>query len=198
MDGMELTYVCPSRPELRTARGRRWQKRRNAVIVGLGCSRPVPKGPLGLWAYAGSLTRDLRVGEPVEGSRIVDENGKEIWRRPSYMQPSGLREVTFLDTPRVIDDPVRRLELASSSKAKAINVEAGILVKTGQLHRIICTITDDPDALLRLMAYGLKLDGEIDWRMIGWALRLDPWRTSLTLGRIYFKGERTFKALRLA
>ncbi len=186
-----LTRACASRAEFRSVR------RGKAVLVGMGCfNDPHPEGELLSCGVTGSLVPELKLYGAVEGTRIVDINGNELWSRDPAAKPTGLPEVSVYATDRIVDEPDERQWLHKRTGAHVLDMESGILARTGRLKRIVRVVSDNPSFLLRMAAFMLLPNGRTDKLALGWALKMDPVGTLPELLQLW-KALRSFKNLGL-
>lgn len=175
----ELTRACATKAEAWAA------GTANKVLVGIGCfNDPNPAGDLMSWGVCGSTVLDLRLGDAVEGVRIVDVNGYTLWERDQRAAPTGLREVTVHSPESIVDDPKEREWLRVRTKAQILDLESGILARTGRLRRVVRVVSDDPHSLLYLSAYFALRNGAIDMPMLGWAMKVAPIETAMQIAKL--------------
>ena len=90
MDADGLTFACATTAEERVAK----RLGLDTVRVGLAVANGVPEGRLVSFGVAGSLG-GLAVGEVLDATRVVDENGATLWEGPG-LGVRGARPGTLL------------------------------------------------------------------------------------------------------
>ncbi len=77
MDADGLTFCCATTAEERVAK----RLGLTTARMGLAVANGVPEGRLVSFGVAGSLG-ELRVGDVLDATRVVDENGATLWEGP--------------------------------------------------------------------------------------------------------------------
>jgi hypothetical protein len=156
LDADGLTFVCAMTVEERIAR-----RLGRTAVVGLGVSRGVPDGQLVSFGIAGALSGELPVGTVIDATRVVDESGAVLWEGgPLGAAPA--RTGTILGAGRIVDDPAERARLHVETGADAVDMESGVLARSGRLVGCVRAISDTPTRRLGGVAAGAKASGEVD------------------------------------
>jgi nucleoside phosphorylase len=165
MTGMNATYVCATRTEARAAR----RAGLRSSVVGIGARRPLPEGPLVSFGLAGGLHDGLDCGDVLDATRVVGDGGETLWEG-SPLGIEGARPATILAAERVIDDPVERRRLYERTGADAIDMESGVLARSGRLAGCIRAVSDTPSKTLGPLAAAVDADGRLAWGGLARAL----------------------------
>src|SRR5439155_9969838 len=99
------------------------------------CARAVngvPSGRLVSFGLAGALHNGLRIGEVLDATRVVDARGETLWHG-APLGVHGAREVTVLASDDLVHDAGERRRLHESSGADAVDMESGVLARSGRL-----------------------------------------------------------------
>lgn len=173
MDADRLTYVAATRTEARAARGAGVR----TAVVGIGVRETPPDGPLVSFGLAGALHDGLECGDVLDAVRVVDADGATLWEGGPLGVP-GARRATMLATDRVVDDAAERRRLHERTGADALDMESGVLARTGRLAGCLRAVSDTPARPLGTLATAVDENGSVGWRGIaGLAARpLDSWR----------------------
>ncbi len=153
MDADGLTFACATSAEERLAR----RLGLNAVRVGLSAANGVPEGRLVSFGLAGSLG-DLHVGDVLDATRVVDETGATLWEGPG-LGLRGARDGVVLGGNAFVHDPAGRARLREASGADAVDMESGVLARSGRLAGVIRAISDDGDSALEGINGTVRADG---------------------------------------
>jgi adenosylhomocysteine nucleosidase len=137
VDADGLTFACATSAEERVAR----RLGLNAVRVGLCVANGVPEGRLVSFGLAGSLG-ELRIGDVLDATRVVDENGATIWEGPG-LGVHGARAGVVLGGDALVHDSAERDRLRAASGADAVDMESGVLARSGRLAGVVRAISDD-------------------------------------------------------
>jgi len=136
MDADGLTYCCATRAEERAAR----RLGVAAVRVGVRAANGVPDGKLVSFGLAGALSDALRVGDVLDATRVVDESGSVLWEGPGL----GVgRHATVLGSDALVHDPAERARLRAATGADAVDMESGVLARSGRLAGVLRVVSDD-------------------------------------------------------
>jgi len=157
VDAVGLTFACAMTVEERIAR-----RLGRTALVGLGVANGVPDGDrLVSFGIAGALRGDLPVGTVIDATRVVDETGSVLWEGgPLGVTPA--RTGTILGAGRIVDDPSERARLHRQTGADAVDMESGLLARSGRLAGCVRAISDTPTSRLAGLAEAVKLTGEPD------------------------------------
>jgi len=132
-----LTFACATSAEERVARRRGLA----AVRVGLRVANGVPEGRVVSFGLAGSLG-ELGVGEVLDATRVVDETGTTLWEGPG-LGVRGARAGVVLGGDALVHDAAERARLREASGADAVDMESGVLARSGRLTGVVRAISDD-------------------------------------------------------
>jgi hypothetical protein len=166
-----MTYACATTAEARAAR----RAGLRASLIGLAGANGVPDGALVSFGLAGSLN-GLRTCEVIDAVRVVDERGETLWEGAG-LGVAGARRVTVLAGDRIVDDPAERRRLHEATGADAIDMESGLLARTGRLRGVVRAVSDTPERPLGTLAGAVRADGRPSWRGLARALATGRWQT---------------------
>ena len=153
MDADGLTFACATSAEERVAR----RLGLDAVRVGVCVANGVPEGSLVSFGLAGSLG-DLGVGEVVDATRVVDETGAILWEGPG-LGVRGARSGVVLGGDVLVHDAAERNRLREASGADAVDMESGVLARSGRLAGVLRAISDDPASAVEGVDRTVHADG---------------------------------------
>jgi nucleoside phosphorylase len=154
-----LTFCCATTAEERAAR----KLGVSTVRIGVRAANGVPEGRLVSFGLAGALHDGLAIGDVLDATRVVDESGTVLWEG-GPLGVASARTGTILGASRIVDDPAERARLHERTGADAVDMESGILARTGRLAGCIRSISDTPTSRLAGLARAVKLSGEPDVR----------------------------------
>jgi nucleoside phosphorylase len=137
VDADGLTFAVATTAEERVAR----RLGLETVRVGLRAANGVPEGRVVSFGLAGSLG-ELRVGEVLDATRVVDETGTTLWEGPG-LGVRGARAGVVLGGDVLVHDAVDRARLRDASGADAVDMESGVLARSGRLAGVVRAISDD-------------------------------------------------------
>jgi hypothetical protein len=160
-----MTAVCATRTEARAAR----RAGLRAAVVGVGARRSLPDGPLVSFGLSGALHDGIVCGEVLDASRIVDAEGTTLWEG-APLGGSGARGATILATDHVVEDPAERRVLHQRTGADAVDMESGVLARSGRLIGCLRAVSDTPSRTLGPLAGILDTDGSLAWAGVARAL----------------------------
>jgi len=153
-DGLSsYTFACATSAEERLAR----RVGLNAVRVGVCVANGVPEGSLVSFGLAGSLG-ELRVGEVLDATRVVDETGTTLWEGPG-LGVRGARAGVVLGGDVLVHDAAERTRLRAASGADAVDMESGVLARTGRLAGVLRAISDDAGSAVEGVDRTVHADG---------------------------------------
>jgi adenosylhomocysteine nucleosidase len=157
VDADGLTFACATAAEERVA------KRRGlpAARVGLRAVNGVPPGRLVSFGLAGALHDGLRVGDVLDATRVVDERGETLWSG-SPLGVDGAREATVLASDDLVHDAGERRRLHESSGADAVDMESGVLARSGRLAGVLRVVSDDAKSSIEGVDTTIHPDGRTD------------------------------------
>ena len=156
-DGLSaLTFACATSAEERVAR----RLGLRTVRVGVRVANGVPAEPLVSFGLAGALG-DLRVGDVVDATRVVDESGATLWEGPG-LGVRGARPATVLGSDVLVHDRAERRRLRDSSGADAVDMESGVLARSGRLAGVLRAISDGSESDVEGVDSTVHPDGRTD------------------------------------
>jgi hypothetical protein len=135
VDADGLTFAVATTAEERVAK----RLGLRTVRVGVRAANGVPDASLVSFGLAGALREGLRVGDVLDATRVVDERGETLW------QGGGLgvgRNATILGSDDLVHDPGERRRLHVSSGADAVDMESGVLARSGRLAGVVRVVSD--------------------------------------------------------
>jgi nucleoside phosphorylase len=153
VDADGLTFACATSAEERVARRLGY----DAVRVGVCVANGVPEGRLVSFGLAGSLG-ELRIGDVLDATRVVDESGATIWEGPG-LGVRGARSGVVLGGEVLVHDPAERARLRESSGADAVDMESGVLARSGRLAGVVRAISDDTGSAVEGVDATVHADG---------------------------------------
>jgi adenosylhomocysteine nucleosidase len=142
------------------------------ALVGLRAVNGVPEGKVVSYGLAGALD-GLPVGAVVDAVRVVDETGAVLWEGEPLGVPGAVRG-TILAAERVVDDPAERRELHERTGADAVDLESGVLARSGRLRGVLRAVSDTPERRLHGICDAVKPEGPYDWAGIARGLARSP------------------------
>jgi adenosylhomocysteine nucleosidase len=172
LDADGLIFACALPAERRIA-----SRLGETALMGMAVCHGVPEGRLVSFGVAGALRSDLAIGTVFDATRVVDENGTVLWEGG----PLGIRNArvgTILSASRIVDDPNERARLYEETGADAVDMESGILARTGRLAGVIRAISDTPTRQLGPLAQAFKPTGDIDVVRLARAFARSPRETT--------------------
>jgi hypothetical protein len=156
LDADGLTFAVATTAEERVAK----RLGLSTVRVGVCVANGVPEGSLVSFGLAGSLG-GLRVGEVLDATRVVDETGTTLWEGPGLgargARPGVVRGGDFL-----FHDAAERARLREASGADAVDMESGVLARSGRLAGVVRAISDDAGSMVEGVDTTVHADGRTD------------------------------------
>ena len=153
-DGLRsLTFACATSAEERIAR----RLGLNAVRVGVCAANGVPEGSLVSFGLAGSLG-ELRVGDVLDATRVVDASGSTLWEGPG-LGVRGARAGVVLGGDVLVHDQTERARLREASGADAVDMESGVLARSGRLAGVLRAVSDDAGSAVEGVDRTVHADG---------------------------------------
>jgi hypothetical protein len=153
VDADGLTFACATSAEERVARRLGY----DAVRVGVCVANGIPEGRLVSFGLAGSLG-ELRIGDVLDATRVVDESGTTIWEGPG-LGVRGARSGVVLGGEVLVHDPAERARLRETSGADAVDMESGVLARSGRLAGVVRAISDDTGSAVEGVDSTVHADG---------------------------------------
>jgi adenosylhomocysteine nucleosidase len=156
-DGLRaLTFCCATTAEERVAR----RASLDSVRVGVHVANGVPGGRLVSFGLAGALG-ELRVGDVLDATRVVDESGATLWEGPG-LGVRGARGGVVLGGDVLVHDAAERARLQAASGADAVDMESGVLARSGRLVGVVRAISDDAASAVEGVDTTVHPDGRTD------------------------------------
>jgi len=174
VDADGLTFAVATTAEERVAKRLGLKTTRVGVRVANG----VPATPVVSFGLAGALG-DVHIGEVLDATRVVDERGTTLWEGPGLGVRGG-RRATVLGTDRLVHDAGERARLHASSGADAVDMESGVLARSGKLAGVLRVVSDDAASAIEGVETTVRADGRTDVvGLLRWvaAKRLDAVRS---------------------
>ena len=156
MDADGLTFAVATTAEERVAK----RLGLNTVRVGGSVANGVPEGRLVSFGLAGALG-DLQVGDVLDATRVVDETGATLWEGPG-LGVRGARDGIVLGGDALVHDSAERARLRDASGADAVDMESGVLARTGRLSGVLRAISDDAGSAIEGVDTTVHADGRTD------------------------------------
>ena len=153
LSSANLVWACATSAEERVAR----RLGLNTVRVGVCVANGVPEGRLVSFGLAGSLG-ELRIGDVLDATRVVDETGTTIWEGPG-LGVRGARPGVVLGGDALVHDPTERARLREASGADAVDMESGVLARSGRLAGVVRAISDDAGSAVEGVDKTVHADG---------------------------------------
>jgi hypothetical protein len=151
-----LTFACATTAEERVAKRLGLRTARVGVRVANG----VPEAQVVSFGLAGALG-DVRVGDVLDATRVVDESGATLWEGPG-LGVRGARPGTVLGSDRLVHDASERARLRESSGADAVDMESGVLARSGRLAGVLRVVSDDAASAIEGVDTTVHPDGRTD------------------------------------
>ena len=163
-----LVAACATTAEERAAR----RAGLRTALVGLRGVNGVPEGEVVSYGLAGALD-GLPTGAVIDAVRVVDEAGAVLWEGEPLGVPGAVRG-TILASERIVDDPAERRELHERTGADAVDLESGVLARSGRLRGVVRAVSDTPERRLHGICDAVKPEGPYDWAGIARGLARSP------------------------
>jgi adenosylhomocysteine nucleosidase len=152
VDADGLTFCAATTAEERAAR----KLGVETVRVGVRAVNGVPGGRLVSFGLAGALHEGVAIGDVLDATRVVDESGSVLWEGPGL----GVgRHATILGSDALIHDPAERARLHAASGADAVDMESGVLARSGRLAGVLRVVSDDVASVIQGVDSTVHPDG---------------------------------------
>jgi adenosylhomocysteine nucleosidase len=152
MDADGLTFCVATSAEERAAR----KLGVPTVRVGVRAVNGVPDGKLVSFGLAGALSDALRVGDVLDATRVVGADGSVLWEGPGL----GVgRSATVLGSDSLVHDPAERARLRDATGADAVDMESGVLARSGRLAGVLRVVSDEVRSTIRGVDETVHPDG---------------------------------------
>jgi adenosylhomocysteine nucleosidase len=153
VDADGLTFAVATTAEERIAK----RLGLTTVRVGVCAANGVPEGRLVSFGLAGSLG-ELGVGDVLDATRVVDESGTTLWEGPG-LGVRGARRGVVLGGDVLVHDPADRARLREATGADAVDMESGVLARSGRLAGVVRAVSDDADSVIEGVDTTVHADG---------------------------------------
>jgi len=141
VDTDRLTFAVATTAEERVAKRLGLSTSR----VGVRCASGLPDGRLVSFGLAGALSDELRVGDVLDATRVVDGTGVTLWEGAG-LGVQGARPGTVLASDALVHDEAERRRLHAASGAVAVDMESGVLALSGRLAGVVRAVSDGLDS----------------------------------------------------
>jgi hypothetical protein len=167
VDADGLIYACATTAEERVAR----RAGLRAVRVGLRAANGVPDARVVSFGLAGALDDALNIGDVIDATRVVDESGATLWEGAG-LGVGGARSGTVLASEVLVHDARERRRLREASGADAVDMESGVLARSGRLAGVVRVISDGVSSAIEGVDETIHDDGRTDLvGMVRWIAR---------------------------
>ena len=157
MDADGLTFTVATTAEERIARRIGLPTAR----IGVRGAAGLPEGQLVSFGLAGALHDGFRVGDVLDATRVVDLAGATLWEG-SGLGVRGARGGTVLASDVLVHDAAERRRLHEASGADAVDMESGMLARSGRLAGVVRAISDGVDSDIEGVDSTVHADGRTD------------------------------------
>ena len=154
MDADGLTFACATTAEARVAK----RVGLPTARVGIRAVNGVPSGSVVSFGLAGALHDGLRVGDVLDATRVVDERGETLWQGDP-LGIEGARDATVLASHDLVHDADERRRLHEASGADAVDMESGVLARSGRLAGVLRAVSDDAGSAVEGVDRTVHADG---------------------------------------
>jgi adenosylhomocysteine nucleosidase len=152
-----LTFACATTAEERLAK----RLGLRTVRVGVRAANGVPDERLVSFGLAGALHEGLGVGDVLDGVRVVDERGETLWEG-GPLGVGGARAATILGSDELVHDAAERRRLREASGADAVDMESGVLARSGRLAGVVRVVSDGVESAIEGVDRTVRPDGRTD------------------------------------
>jgi nucleoside phosphorylase len=129
--------------------------------VGVRAANGVPDARLVSFGLAGSLHDAYRVGDVLDATRVVDERGETLWEGPG-LGVAGAHAATILGSDELVHDAAERRRLRDASGADAVDMESGVLARSGKLAGVVRAVSDGAESAIEGVDSTVRPDGRTD------------------------------------
>jgi adenosylhomocysteine nucleosidase len=157
VDADGLTFACATTAEERVAK----RAGLHTVRVGLRAANGVPDGRVVSFGLAGALDDALRIGDVIDASRVVDSTGATLWEGAG-LGVGGAKRCVVLASDVLVHDAGERRRLRDVSGADAVDMESGVLARSGRLAGVLRVVSDDTTSAVEGVDETIKDDGRTD------------------------------------
>jgi adenosylhomocysteine nucleosidase len=136
--------------------------------IGVGGAAGAPEAELVSFGLAGALRDDLRVGDVLDATRVVDTSGATLWEGAG-LGVRGALPATMLGSDVLVHDRAERARLREASGADAVDMESGVLARSGRLAGVVRAISDGVDGDIEGVDRTVRADGRTNVAgLLGW------------------------------
>jgi len=157
VDADRLTYAVATTAEERVAR----RVGLSTARIGVRGAAGLPDGQLVSFGLAGALHDGLRVGDVLDATRVVDVAGATLWEGAG-LGVRGARPGTVLASDVLVHDAAERRRLHEASGADAVDMESGMLARSGRLAGVVRAISDGVESDIDGVDSTVHPDGRTD------------------------------------
>jgi adenosylhomocysteine nucleosidase len=157
VDADGLTFACATSAEARVAK----RVGLPTARVGIRAANGVPPGRVVSFGLAGALHDGLHIGDVLDATRVVDERGETLWHG-APLGIEGARDATVLASHDLVHDANERRRLHEASGADAVDMESGVLARSGRLAGVVRVISDDAKSSIEGVDTTIHPDGSTD------------------------------------
>ena len=167
MDADGLTFAVATTAEERVAK----RAGLRTVRVGLRAANGVPDGRVVSFGLAGALDDTLRIGDVIDATRVVDTTGATLWEGAG-LGVRGAKRLVVLASEHLVQDAAERRRLRDASGADAVDMESGVLARSGRLAGVLRVVSDDTTSAVEGVDETVKNDGRTDVAgLVRWVAR---------------------------
>jgi hypothetical protein len=167
LDADGLTFAAATTAEERVAK----RAGLHTVRVGLRAANGVPDGRVVSFGLAGALDDTLRIGDVIDARRVVDATGATLWEGAG-LGVAGAKPGVVLASEELVHDAVERRRLREASGADAVDLESGVLARSGRLAGVLRAVSDDTRSVVEGVDETVKVDGRTDVAgLVRWVVR---------------------------
>ena len=157
MDADGLTFAVATTAEERVAKRAGFR----TVRVGLRAANGVPDGRVVSFGLAGALDDALRIGDVIDATRVVDATGATLWEGAG-LGVGGAKRCVVLASEQLVYDAGERRRLRDASGADAVDMESGVLARSGRLAGVLRAVSDDTTSAVEGVDGTVHKDGRTD------------------------------------
>jgi adenosylhomocysteine nucleosidase len=157
VDADGLTFTVATTAEERVAK----RLGLRAARIGVRGAAGLPDGRLVSFGVAGALDDGLRIGDVLDATRVVDASGATLWEGAG-LGVRGARPGTVLASDELVHDPAERRRLREQSGADAVDMESGMLARSGRLAGVVRAVSDTVDSDVEGVDSTVHPDGRTD------------------------------------
>src|SRR5207302_1625759 len=136
---------------------------------------------------------NIAIGTVIDATRVVDEDGGVLWEG-GPLGARGARPGTILALDRIVHEPGERQRLYERTGADAVDMESGVLARTGRLAGCLRAISDTASYQTVALEGVFDPTGKLDWPAFlrvsgrnparGMSTILGGWRALRSLKRV--------------